>query len=44
MLSFCLAIFLLSLAGISPLAGFFAKFYLFVTVLTLRQGLWDCSG
>ena len=32
-LSFSLAIFILSLAGIPPLAGFFAKFYLFVTVL-----------
>jgi NADH-quinone oxidoreductase subunit N len=36
-LAFALAIFILSLVGIPPLAGFFAKFYLFVTVLESPQ-------
>ena len=35
-LSFCMFIFLLSLAGIPPLAGFFGKFYLFTATLAAQ--------
>jgi NADH-quinone oxidoreductase subunit N len=36
-LSFCLLIFLLSLAGIPPLAGFFGKFYVFAAALDIAD-------
>jgi len=36
-----LAIFMFSLAGIPPLAGFFAKFYVFIAAV--KQGLWPLA-
>jgi NADH-quinone oxidoreductase subunit N len=38
-LSLCMLIFLLSLAGIPPLAGFFGKFYIFAAVVDAEPHL-----
>ena len=43
-LSFCLMIILFSLAGIPPLAGFFAKFYIFMSVIEAEMYLLAIIG
>ncbi len=39
-LALCLLVFLISLAGIPPLAGFFGKFYLFASALSNPRLIW----
>jgi len=39
LVSFCMLVFMLSLAGIPPLAGFFGKFYVFTAAVSAGHGL-----
>ena len=43
-IAFCFLVFLISLAGIPPLAGFFGKFQLFLAALDSTQGLASGGG
>ena len=43
-LSLCLLIFLLSLGGIPPLAGFIGKFFLFSAAVQRGRQISACSG
>tara|TARA_B110000438_G_scaffold297176_1_gene343152 strand:- start:10330 stop:11745 length:1416 start_codon:yes stop_codon:yes gene_type:complete len=44
LLSLCMLIFLFSLAGIPPLAGFFAKFYIFMSVIEVKMYFLAITG
>ncbi|MBT4880080.1 MAG: NADH-quinone oxidoreductase subunit NuoN [Alphaproteobacteria bacterium] len=43
-IAFCLAAFLFSMAGVPPLAGFFAKFYVFIAAIEAGFVIWAIVG